>query len=96
MAKIRSVRAWRSIGKAEIGAWLPRRPADAHKGDFGRVLLLCGAVGYTGAAVLAAQAAARTGAGLVFAGVARTAHTRVAGRRESAGVLWLAVEAGML
>lgn len=96
MAKIRSVRAWRSIGKAEIDAWLPRRARDAHKGDFGRVLLLCGAVGYTGAAVLAAQAAARTGAGLVFAGVARTAYPIVAGRLLSPVVFPLADEAGML
>lgn len=27
--------------------WLPRRPREAHKGDFGRLLLLCGATGYT-------------------------------------------------
>lgn len=96
MAKIRSVRAWRSIGKVEIDAWLPRRARDAHKGDFGRVLLLCGAVGYTGAAVLAAQAAARTGAGLVFAGVAREAYPIVAGKLLSPVVFPLPDEAGML
>ena len=96
MAKIRNIRAWRSIGKAEIDAWLPRRARDAHKGDFGRVLLLCGAVGYTGAAVLAAQAAARTGAGLVFAGVAREAYPIVAGKLLSPVVFPLPDEAGML
>ena len=47
----------------------PERNATAHKGDFGRVLLLCGSVGYTGAAALAAQSAARSGAGLVYLGV---------------------------
>lgn len=50
---------------------LPRRPRQAHKGDFGRVLILAGSEGYTGAPVLAARAALRTGAGLVFLGVPR-------------------------
>ena len=44
---------------------LPERPDDAHKGTFGRVLVVAGAVGYTGAPVLAAMGAARAGAGLV-------------------------------
>ena len=48
---------------------LPVRPRNSHKGDYGSVLLLCGSVGLTGAAVLAAQAASRTGSGLVFLGV---------------------------
>lgn len=48
---------------------LPDRPADAHKGNFGRILLLCGSVGYTGAAALSAMGAIRSGAGLVYLGV---------------------------
>ena len=48
---------------------LPDRDVTAHKGDFGRVLLLCGSRGYTGAAYLAAMGALRTGAGLVYLGV---------------------------
>ncbi len=48
---------------------LPDRDDFAHKGDFGRVLLLCGSRGYTGAAALAAMGALRTGAGLVYLGV---------------------------
>lgn len=44
---------------------LPRRGRDAHKGDFGKLFILAGSVGYTGAPVLAAQAAVRAGAGLV-------------------------------
>lgn len=59
---------------------LPRRDRWAHKGDFGRVLLLCGAVGYTGAASLAAMAAARTGAGLIFLGVPEPVYPIVAGK----------------
>ncbi len=47
-------------------AWLaqPRKP-EAHKGDFGHVLIIAGSVGKTGAAALAARAALRAGAGLV-------------------------------
>lgn len=44
---------------------LPKRRRDAHKGDFGKLFILAGSVGYTGAPVLAAQAAVRAGAGLV-------------------------------
>lgn len=48
---------------------LPPRPRDAHKGDFGKVYLLAGSVGYTGAPLFAAWAAVRSGVGLVFLGV---------------------------
>jgi len=41
------------------------RPADAHKGDFGHVLIIGGDHGYGGAVIMAAEAAARSGAGLV-------------------------------
>jgi NAD(P)H-hydrate epimerase len=50
---------------------LPQRKIDVSKGDCGRVLIVAGSVGYTGAPVLAARAATRTGAGLVFLGVPR-------------------------
>ncbi len=48
---------------------LPDRDPWAHKGDFGKLLLLCGSRGYTGAAYFAAMGALRCGAGLVFLGV---------------------------
>jgi len=44
---------------------LASREADAHKGDFGHVMIIGGDTGYGGAAIMAAEAAARTGAGLV-------------------------------
>jgi len=48
---------------------LPDRNPDSHKGDYGRILLLCGSRGYTGAAALAAMGALRCGAGLVYLAV---------------------------
>ncbi|MBQ2996946.1 MAG: NAD(P)H-hydrate dehydratase [Oscillibacter sp.] len=48
---------------------LPGRKADGHKGTFGKVLVVGGAVGYTGAPYLTAEAAVRSGCGLVFLGV---------------------------
>lgn len=53
----------------ELLAYLPPRDPCAHKGDFGRLLLLCGSRGYTGAAYFAAMGALRVGAGLVYLGV---------------------------
>ena len=44
---------------------LPRRARETNKNDYGRVLAVCGWVGYTGAAYFAAQAAVRTGSGIV-------------------------------
>lgn len=48
---------------------LPDRDPWGHKGTFGKILLLCGSRGYTGAAYLAAMGALRSGAGLTFLGV---------------------------
>ena len=46
-------------------ARLPDRPAESHKGTFGRVLVIGGAACMSGAAYFSAKAAYRTGAGLV-------------------------------
>ena len=54
---------------------LPDRKPNAHKGDFGKILLLCGSRGYTGAAALAAMGALRCGAGLVYLGVPESIYT---------------------
>lgn len=59
---------------------LPRRRSDGHKGTFGKVYVLGGAVGYTGAPVYAAEAAVRSGAGLVYAGVPGEVYPIVAAR----------------
>lgn len=58
-----------SLDHASVLSILPDRNPWAHKGNFGKVLLLCGSRGYTGAAYFAAMGALRCGAGLVFLGV---------------------------
>ena len=58
-----------TITAAFVRQCLPRRDPEGHKGDFGKVLCICGSVGYTGAPIFASRAAVRTGAGLVLLGV---------------------------
>lgn len=57
---------------AEVRPLLPPRPLDAHKGDFGRVLVVAGSVGMTGAAALCSEAVLRMGAGLVYLATPRS------------------------
>ena len=54
------------MNETRIHALLPVRERNSHKGDYGKILLLCGSRGFTGAAALAARGALRTGAGLVY------------------------------
>jgi NAD(P)H-hydrate epimerase len=58
---------------------LPRRPPDSHKGDFGRVLLIGGSRGMTGAMGLAGMSALRGGAGLVTLAVPEPCLETIAG-----------------
>jgi NAD(P)H-hydrate epimerase len=58
-----------------VKEWLPNRRSSAHKGDFGRVLVVAGSRGMTGAASLCGEAALRTGAGLVTVAVPETLHS---------------------
>ncbi len=60
---------YKMLDHTQVLSVLPNRKPDAHKGNFGKILLLCGSRGYTGAAALAAMGALRSGAGLVYLGV---------------------------
>ncbi len=57
---------------------LKARAVDGHKGDFGKVCIIAGSVGMSGAAALAGRAALRAGAGLVRVATAKSALPMVA------------------
>ena len=57
---------------------VPSRAADSHKGDFGRVLVIAGSVGRTGAAHLSGMGALRSGAGLVTVATPRSCVATIA------------------
>lgn len=77
-------------------ALLPDRDPEGHKGNFGKILLLCGSRGYTGAAYLAAMGALRGGAGLVFLGVPESIYAIEAVKLAEAIVFPLPDQAGEL
>jgi NAD(P)H-hydrate epimerase len=70
------------VTAADVAEWLAetRRAGDAHKGTVGSVLVVAGSVGKSGAAALAAEAALRSGTGLVTVATARAAQPSVAAR----------------
>ena len=55
--------------------WLPPRASDSHKGNYGRVLVIAGSTGMTGAAALTSEAALRVGAGLVTLAIPKSLNT---------------------
>jgi ADP-dependent NAD(P)H-hydrate dehydratase / NAD(P)H-hydrate epimerase len=57
--------------------WLPARAPDAHKGTFGKAMIVAGSANYTGAAILASRAAVRAGAGLVTLALPSELHAAV-------------------
>lgn len=66
--------------RKEPTALLPSREPTAHKGNYGKVLSICGSMKYPGAAVLAATGAVKTGAGLVFAAFPEKAYPGIASK----------------
>lgn len=68
------------LEKELVKGWLPFRPNSSHKGDYGRVLVIAGSKGMAGAACLAAEAAARAGAGLVTLAVPEAVYNPVAAK----------------
>ena len=84
------------LTKDKVWDLLPDRPVDAHKGSVGKVLLLCGSVGYTGAAALAAMGALRCGSGLVYLGVPESIYAIEAVKLTEPVVIPLAEQEGMI
>ena len=86
----------RSLWNAErtsyalVHRWCPPRKQNTHKGDYGRVLMIAGAEGFTGTPSLAAKAALRTGSGLIFTGVPRCVYPIVASKLDAPMVFPLA------
>lgn len=70
----------RQLDHSHVLNLLPDRDAWGHKGDFGKILLLCGSRGFTGAAYFAAMGALRCGAGLVYLGVPESIYAIEAGK----------------
>jgi NAD(P)H-hydrate epimerase len=81
---------------AAVRALLPERPPGAHKGTFGRALVVAGSTRYTGAAYLAAAAAYRTGCGLVTVALPASLHTAIAGLLPEATYLPLVERDGVV
>lgn len=85
-----------TLNHEQVLAMLPERGLDAHKGSFGKILLLCGSRGYTGAAALASMGALRCGAGLVYLGVPESIYSIEAIKLTESIVFPLPDENGML
>lgn len=79
-----------------VRGYLPSRPLDAHKGTFGKAMIVAGSVNYTGAAYLAGAAATRAGAGLVTLALPSAIHPTVAARLAEATYLLLHHELGVI
>jgi len=79
-----------------IRDWLPRRPRSAHKGTFGRALVVAGSVHYVGAAALAGAAATRVGAGLVTMALPPPIQPAVAAHLTEATYLLLPHDLGVI
>ena len=86
----------KELNHEKVLSILPDRDDFAHKGDFGKILLLCGSRGYTVAAALAAMGALRSGAGLVFLGVPESIYAIEAVKLTESIVFPLPDENGML
>ena len=84
------------MDETTIRTLLPVRRRDTHKGDYGKILLLCGSRGFTGAAALAAMGALRTGAGLVYLAVPESIYAIEAVKLTEPVVLPLPDEDGKL
>jgi len=79
-----------------VASLLPERPLESHKGTFGTALIAAGSVNFTGAALLAGEAAYRSGAGLVTLAVPAPLHGVLAGQFPEATWVLLPHEGGRI
>ena len=79
-----------------VRSLLPLRARNAYKGTFGTALIIAGSVNYTGAALLAGQAAYRVGVGLVTMGIPSPLHSALAGQFPESTWLLLPHEMGVI
>jgi NAD(P)H-hydrate epimerase len=87
-----SLKPWSEIQKVvisgdKVAKLLPTRSLDSHKGTFGTALIVAGSTNYSGAVLLAGEAAYRMGAGLVRLAIPQILHSALAGRLTE--VTWL-------
>ena len=87
---------WKELNHEAVRSLLPDRNPWGHKGTFGKILLLCGSRGFTGAAYLAAMGALRSGAGLTFLGVPESIYAIEAVKLNEAVVFPLPDQDGKL
>lgn len=95
------LKSWRSIKryvatKQHVRDVLPSRSKFSHKGTFGIALIVGGSVNYTGAVLLAGEAAYRIGAGLVTIALPSSIHLAVAGQLPEATWILLPEEMGVI
>ncbi len=95
------LQTWREIStfipdSKWINANIPPRPLDAHKGTFGTAMVIAGSSNYSGAALLAGEAAYRIGAGLVTMAVPDILHQVLAGHFPAATWLLLPSNQGRI
>lgn len=84
------------ISSEIVSKYLPDRPLDAHKGTFGTAFVIAGSINYTGAALLAGQAAYRAGAGLVTLAIPAPLHAALSGQFPEATWVLLPNEMGVI
>jgi hydroxyethylthiazole kinase-like uncharacterized protein yjeF len=82
-----------SLTQRWVAQRLPARPPTAHKGSFGRLLVVAGSLEYAGAALLTGLGAARAGAGLVCLATPESVGTRLLGAVPELTAVLLAEEA---
>jgi len=101
IGSLKEMSAWESITREVVDrAWvrsrLPQRPLDAHKGTFGVAMVVAGCLNYSGAALLAGEAAYRIGVGWVTLAVPEPLHPILAGHLIEATWLRLPHEDGFI